>query len=93
MRSSWLYLATRSLRLREPVLIWPARVATAQVSDGGVFGFAAAVADHAGVARATCQIDGLQGFGERTDLVHLDQDRICGVVVDSLLKSLGVSDK
>ena len=30
MRSSWLYLATRSLRLSEPVLIWPARVATAR---------------------------------------------------------------
>ena len=30
MRSSWLYLATRSERLAEPVLIWPAPVATAR---------------------------------------------------------------
>ena len=30
MRSSWLYLATRSLRLAEPVLIWPAEVPTAR---------------------------------------------------------------
>ena len=30
MRSSWLYFATRSERLNEPVLIWPARVATAR---------------------------------------------------------------
>ena len=29
MRSSWLYLAMRSLRLIEPVLIWPALVPTA----------------------------------------------------------------
>ena len=29
MRSSWLYLAMRSVRLAEPVLIWPALVATA----------------------------------------------------------------
>ena len=29
MRSSWLYLAMRSLRLIEPVLIWPAFVPTA----------------------------------------------------------------
>ncbi len=29
MRSSWLYLAIRSLRLVDPVLIWPALVATA----------------------------------------------------------------
>ena len=30
MRSSWLYFATRSVRLAEPVLICPALVATAR---------------------------------------------------------------
>ena len=30
MRRSWLYLAMRSVRLAEPVLIWPALVATAR---------------------------------------------------------------
>src|SRR5207247_58524 len=30
MRSSWLYLAVRSLRATEPVLIWPAFTATAR---------------------------------------------------------------
>ncbi len=30
MRSNWLYFAVRSLRLAEPVLIWPARVPTAR---------------------------------------------------------------
>src|ERR1700740_1783119 len=30
MRRSWLYLATRSVRDIEPVLIWPALVATAR---------------------------------------------------------------
>src|SRR6186713_1427728 len=30
IRSSWLYLATRSVRLADPVLIWPALVATAR---------------------------------------------------------------
>ena len=29
MRRSWLYFATRSVRQSEPVLIWPALVATA----------------------------------------------------------------
>ena len=29
MRSNWLYLAMRSLRLSDPVLIWPAFVPTA----------------------------------------------------------------
>ena len=28
MRSNWLYLQMRSVRLAEPVLIWPAPVAT-----------------------------------------------------------------
>ena len=30
MRSSWLYLATRSLRAGAPVLIWPLPTATAR---------------------------------------------------------------
>ena len=30
MRSNWLYLATRSLRDADPVLIWPAAVPTAR---------------------------------------------------------------
>src|SRR5260370_40101038 len=30
MRRSWLYFAMRSVRLAEPVLIWPAAVATAR---------------------------------------------------------------
>ena len=30
MRSSWLYLQTRSVRLADPVLIWPAAVPTAR---------------------------------------------------------------
>ena len=30
MRSSWLYLATRSVRAGAPLLIWPAFVATAR---------------------------------------------------------------
>jgi hypothetical protein len=30
MRSSWLYLATRSERESDPVLIWPAAVPTAR---------------------------------------------------------------
>jgi len=30
MRSNWLYLQMRSVRLTEPVLIWPTPVATAR---------------------------------------------------------------
>jgi len=39
MRSNWLYLAMRSVREAEPVLICPAAVATAKVGDKGVFRF------------------------------------------------------
>ena len=35
MRSSWLYFAMRSVRLAEPVLIWPAPVATARSAING----------------------------------------------------------
>src|SRR5581483_8673556 len=35
MRSNWLYLAIRSVRLAEPVLIWPAPVATARSAING----------------------------------------------------------
>ena len=51
------------------------------------------MADHAGVAGAACQVDGLKGFGERTDLVHLDQDRVGRGAVDALLQTLGVGDE
>src|SRR6185437_2521863 len=35
MRSNWLYLAMRSVRLAEPVLIWPAFVATTRSAMNG----------------------------------------------------------
>src|SRR5436190_12908434 len=35
IRSNWLYLAMRSVRLAEPVLIWPAPVATARSAMNG----------------------------------------------------------
>src|SRR5512142_2865046 len=44
-----------------------------QVGDGGVLGLARAVAHHAGVPGAVGHADGLEGLGERPDLVHLDQ--------------------
>src|ERR1700722_18899784 len=45
-----------------------------EVGDEGVFGFAASVADDAGVAEATGQLDGFEGLGDRADLVDLDED-------------------
>ena len=65
MRSSWLYLATRSLRAGAPVLIWPQLVATARSAMVHVLGLAAAVAHHAGVGVPCGELDGVEGLGQR----------------------------
>ena len=83
MRSSWLYLATRSLRAGAPVLIWPQLVATARSAMVASSVSPRAVAHHAGVAVAGGQLDGVEGLGERADLVDLDQDRVGDVAVDA----------
>lgn len=75
IRISWLYLATRSERLIEPVLIWPAAVPTA-VSDGSVFSFARTVRNNCSVASVFRHLDCSQSFGQRTDLVEFDQDGV-----------------
>jgi hypothetical protein len=93
MRSNWLYLAMRSVRDAEPVLIWPVRKGDGQVGDGGVFGLAAAVAGHRGVAVAVGQLNRVDRFGQRTDLVHLDQDAVGDAFVDAALQDLGVGDE
>ncbi len=93
MRRSWLYLAMRSERLAEPVLIWPAVGGHGDVGDGGVFGLARAVADHRGVAGAVGHLDGLEGLGQGADLVDLDQDAVGAALGDALRQALGVGDE
>jgi len=46
-----------------------------EVRDGGVLGLAGAVAHHAGETAAVREVDGIQGLGQRADLVHLDEQR------------------
>ena len=58
MRSSWLYLAMRSERDSEPVLICSGVGADRDVGDGRVLGLARAVRDHRGVAGALGHLDG-----------------------------------
>ena len=88
-----MYLAMRSVREALPVLIWPASGAYGEVGDEGVFGFAGAVADDAGVAEAAGQFDGFEGLGDGADLVDLDQDGVGDLLLDSLLEALGVGDE
>ena len=86
MRSSWLYLAMRSVRLAEPVLIWPARGADGEVGDRGVFGFARAVRDDRRVAGVARHRDRVERFGDRADLVQLDEQRVGDAVGDAALR-------
>ena len=90
MRSNWLYLAMRSLRLAEPVLIWPGAEADGEVGNEGVFGFARAVRDHRGVAVAAAELDGADGFRHRANLVQLDQNRIGHAFFDAARQPLRV---
>ena len=60
MRSNWLYLAMRSVRLADPVLICPAPVATTKSAMNGIFGLARAVRNHRCVAGARRHLHALQ---------------------------------
>src|SRR5699024_8371333 len=64
-----------------------------QVSDGGVLGLAGAVGHHGAVAVAVCQFHGVEGLGEGTDLVHLDQQGVGRATVDALLQAGRVGDE
>jgi hypothetical protein len=61
------------------------RQCNGQVGDGRVFGFATSVTRNARVAVSVRELDRFDGFGQRTDLVHLDQDAIGDSLVDTAL--------
>ncbi len=83
----------RSLREADPVLIWPVHSATAKIGDRRVFGFTAAMAGNAAVAIAMGQLNRLNRFGQRSDLVDLDQDAVGDAFVDAALQSCRVGDE
>src|SRR6056297_1541166 len=53
-----------------------------EIRDGGVLGLARSVAHHRGVGVTGGEADGVEGLGERSDLVHLHQDRVGDALVD-----------
>ena len=63
------------------------------IGDGGVFGLARTVADDGGVAVATCQLDGVEGLGERAYLIDLYQYAIGAIALDALAEVLDIGDE
>ena len=63
------------------------------VGDGAVFGLAGAVAEHGGVGVFLGHLHGIEGLGERADLVHLDEDGVGHAELDALGEELGVGDE
>lgn len=47
-----------------------------EVGDGSVFSFARAVRHHCSIFVSLSQLNSVDGFGEGTDLVNLDEDRV-----------------
>ncbi len=90
IRSSWLYLAMRSVRLAEPVLIWPVPRATARSAIVVSSVFAGTMAHDSGVAVAEGQIHGFDRLGQGADLVDLHQDAVGHALIDSHLQPLAV---
>src|SRR5688572_6652859 len=64
-----------------------------EVGDEGVFGLAGAVRDDRGVAGVLGGADRVEGFGERPDLVDLDQDRVGDAAGDAALEAGGLGDE
>ena len=64
MRRSWLYLAVRSVRLKEPVLDLAAVRRDRDVRNRRIFRFAGAMRKHGGVFVELRELDGVERFGE-----------------------------
>ena len=93
MRSSWLYLATRSERAGAPDLIWPQLVATARsaIVTSSVSPERCDITErYDGASRARHRFERL---GERADLVDLDQHRVRDARRDAAIETFDVGDE
>ncbi len=93
MRSSWLYLAMRSERDIDPVLIWVADVPTAMSAMVASSVSPERCETTAAYVRLVGHVDGGEGFGQRADLVGLDENRVGDVLVDAFGENPGVRDE
>ncbi len=86
IRSNWLYLATRSVREAEPVLDLAGAHRHGKIRDECIFGLARTVRHHAGVTGAPRHFNGLDGLGNRANLIQLDENRIRHALGDAALQ-------
>ena len=93
MRSSWLYLAMRSVRLAEPVLIWPAPVPTARsaMKVSSVSPERWLMMEVKPKRRPSSMASSVSEIVP--DLIHLDQDRVAALLFDATLEPLRVGDE
>src|SRR5436190_1670809 len=67
--------------------------ADCEVRDRRVLGLAGSMRDDRAVAGVRRHRHGVQRFGDRTDLIQLDQDRVRDLFVDAALEDFGVRDE
>ncbi len=92
MRSSWLYLATRSERAGAPVLIWPVVEGHCRVGDGGVFGLTGTVGgNRTQPAGGRSPRPRSSRSGSRSG--SLDQQGVAGVLADTAAHTLGIGPR
>ena len=63
------------------------------ISNCSILGFTRTMGSNGGVTMAMSHLDSIQCLGERTNLVHLDEDRVGSTHLDTLLQELHVSNK
>ena len=64
-----------------------------KVSNGGVLGLTGTVGNNCGVTCALSHLDSLEGLGQGTNLVDLDEDGVTSVNLNALLQALSVGNK
>mgnify|MGYP007000545899 CR=1 FL=1 len=61
-----------------------------EIGDGGVLGLTGTVGGHGLEARTVRTLHGLERLGQRTDLVHLDEQGVGRLLINAALETLGV---
>ena len=64
-----------------------------QIGNGGIFRLAAAMGYNRRITCLMRHLDGFKRFGQRTNLIQLNQDGIAAAALDAFLQTLGIGDE